>query len=123
MSRSRWPDSCYGVTLESMSHELSSADLRAIADLAQDPTRRYELSADITIVVHDLDALRAAARRAFDHGRFASEAERARSWAAIEDNPTALISQAMDFARLTEDIPGILGHTADWRVRPATDTS
>jgi hypothetical protein len=64
--------------------------------------------------------LRAAARRAFDHGRFPSEEERARAWAAIEDSPTALISQAMDFARLTEDIPGILGHTADWRVRPTT---
>jgi hypothetical protein len=102
-----------------MSHELSSADLRAIAHLADDPSRRFELSAEITIVVHDLDALRAAARRAFDHGRFASEEERARAWSAIEDSPTALISQAMDFARLTEDIPGILGHTADWRVRPA----
>lgn len=101
-----------------MSHELSSADLRAIEHLADDPSRRFELSAEITIIVHDLDALRAAARRAFDHGRFASEAERARAWSAIEDNPTALISQAMDFARLTEDIPGILGHTADWQVRP-----
>jgi hypothetical protein len=104
-----------------MSHELSSADLRAIARLAEDPARRYELSAEITIVVHDLDALRAAARRAFDHGRFASEADRARAWAAIENNPTGLLSQAIDFARLTEDIPGILGHTADWRVRAATD--
>jgi hypothetical protein len=104
-----------------MSHELSSADLRAIAQLAKDPARRYELSAEITIVVHDLDALRAAAKRAFDHGRFASEQERARAWAAIENNPTGLISQAIDFARLTEDIPGILGHTADWRVRAATD--
>jgi hypothetical protein len=103
-----------------MSNELSSADLRAIAHLADDPSRRFELSAEITIIVHDLDALRAAARRAFDHGRFPSEEERARAWAAIEDSPTALISQAMDFARLTEDIPGILGHTADWRVRPAS---
>ncbi len=105
-----------------MSHELSSADLRAIARLADDPARRFELSAEITIVVHDLDALRAAARRSFDHGRFASEQERARAWAAIEDNPTSLISQAIDFARLTEDIPGILGHTADWTVRPTTPT-
>jgi hypothetical protein len=102
-----------------MSHELSSADLREIAHLAEDPTRRYELSAEITIIVHDLDALRTAARRAFDHGRFATEAERARAWSAIENNPTGLISQAIDFARLTEDIPGILGHTADWRVSPA----
>lgn len=102
-----------------MSHELSSADLRAIAHLADDPARRYELSAEITIVVHDLDALRAAARRAFDYGRFASEAERARAWAAIEDNPTSLISQAIDFARLTEDVPGILGRTADWHIRHA----
>ncbi len=106
-----------------MSHELSSADLQAITRLADDPTRRYELSAEITIIVHDLDALRAAARRAFDHGRFASEAERTRAWTAIEDNPTGLISQAMDFARLTEDIPGILAHTATWTVRAAVENS
>ncbi|HEY0450598.1 hypothetical protein [Actinophytocola sp.] len=104
-----------------MSHELSSADLRAIAHLADDPARRFELSAEITIIVHDLDALRAAARKSFDHGRFASERDRERAWAAIEDNPTGLISQAIDFARLTEDIPGLLGHTADWTVRRATD--
>jgi hypothetical protein len=103
-----------------MSHELSSTELRAITR-ATDPTRRYQIDASLSIVVHDLDALRAAARRAFDHGRFASEQERARAWAAIEDHPDRLISQAMDFARLTEDIPGILGHTAEWSVRQAGD--
>lgn len=102
-----------------MAHELSSTELRSIAHLAEDPANRYELTAEITIVVHDLAALRAAARHAFDHGRFASERERASAWAAIEDNPSALISQAVDFARLTEDVPGLLGHTADWTVRPA----
>ncbi|HEX2130261.1 MAG TPA: hypothetical protein VHH15_01780 [Actinophytocola sp.] len=100
-----------------MTHELSSTELRTIAQ-TDDPTRRYRVDASLTIVVHDLDALRAAARRAFDHGRFASEQERARAWADIADRPDRLISQAMDFARLTEDIPGILGHTAGWTVRP-----
>ncbi|MCT2588085.1 hypothetical protein [Actinophytocola gossypii] len=99
-----------------MTHELSSSELRAIVR-TDDPTRRYQVDASLTIVVHDLDALRAAARRAFDHGRFASEQERARAWAAIADHPDRLISQAIDFARLTEDIPGILGHTAEWTVR------
>lgn len=99
-----------------MSHELSSTELRAITRSA-DPARRYRVDASLSIVVHDLDALRAAARKAFDHGRFASEQERARAWAAIEDHPDRLISQAIDFARLTEDIPGILGHTAEWTVR------
>lgn len=104
-----------------MSHELSSADLRAIEHLKDDPSRRFELSAEITILVHDLDALRAAARRAFDHGRFASEQQRVRAWHGIEDNPSALISQALDFARLTEDIPGVIGHGAHWTVSPATE--
>jgi hypothetical protein len=99
-----------------MTHELSSSELRDIIR-TDDPARRYQVDASLTIVVHDLGALRAAARRAFDHGRFANEQERARAWAAIADHPDRLISQAMDFARLTEDIPGILGHTADWTVR------
>lgn len=99
-----------------MSDELSGAELRAITRTA-DPSRRYTVDASFSVVVHDLDALRAAARKAFDHGRFASEQERARAWAAIEDHPDRLISQAIDFARLTEDVPGILGHTAEWTVR------
>jgi hypothetical protein len=98
-----------------MSHELSSAELRAIA-LSDDPTRRYQVDATLQIVVHDLDALRAAARKAFDHGRFNSEQERRAAWAAIEDHPDRLLSQAMDFARLTEDIPGIIGQAAQWTV-------
>ncbi|GAB3448025.1 hypothetical protein [Actinophytocola sediminis] len=98
-----------------MSHELSSAELRTITRSA-DPSRRYLVDASLSIVVHDLDALRAAARRAFDHGRFASEQERARAWAAIEHHPDRLIAQAIDFARLTEDIPGVIGHTAEWTV-------
>lgn len=99
-----------------MSNELTSTELRAITRTA-DPSRRYSIDASLSIVVHDLDALRAAARKAFDHGRFASEQERARAWAAIEDHPDRLVSQAIDFARLTEDIPGIVGHTAEWTVR------
>lgn len=98
-----------------MSHELSATELRAITGSA-DPARRYRVDATLSIVVHDLDALRAAARKAFDHGRFTNEQERARAWAAIENHPDRLLSQAIDFARLTEDIPGILGHTAEWTV-------
>ncbi len=94
-----------------MSHELSSAELRAIAT-SDDPARRYRLSASATIVVHDLDALRAAARKAFDHGRFASEQERKAAWTAIVDRPDLLLAQAVDFARLTEDVPGIIAHPA-----------
>lgn len=103
-----------------MSHELSGAELRAIA-LTDDPTRRYHVDASLEIVVHDLDALRAAARRAFDHGSFTSEPERAAAWDSIKDHPDRLLSQAMDFARLTEDIPGIIGHTAEWTVRRSSD--
>jgi hypothetical protein len=102
-----------------MSHELSSAELRAIA-LSDDPARRYEVSASFTIVVHDLDALRAAARKAFDHGRFASEQERVAAWAAITDHPDRLLAQAIDFARLTEDVPGIIGRPTDATVRKAS---
>jgi len=100
-----------------MSHELSSAELRAIA-LSDDPARHYRLSASATIVVHDLDALRAAARKAFDHGRFAGEQERKAAWAAIVDRPDLLLAQAIDFARLTEDVPGIIAHPATATVHP-----
>ncbi len=100
-----------------MSHELSRADVIA---LASQKGRQYQVSAQVTVVVHDFDALRAAARRAFDHGRFASEQERAAAWAAIKDDPARLISQAIDFARLTEDIPGLLPHSADWTVGKAS---
>jgi hypothetical protein len=101
---------------EDMSHELSSAELRAITR-SDDPSTRYQVEASLSIIVHDLDALRAAARKAFDHGRFTNEQERARAWSAIENHPDRLLSHAMDFARLTEDIPGIIGHTAEWTVR------
>lgn len=96
-----------------MTHELSRAQVLAIAG---DRERQFHVSADITVVVHDLDALRSAARRAFDHGRFASETERATAWAAIENDPASLIGQVVDFARLTEDIPGLLPHSAEWTV-------
>ena len=72
------------------------------------------------VVVHDLDALRTAARRAFDHGRFASEQERAKAWESIEHDPAALIGQVIDFARLTEDVPGLLPHQAEWTVSKAS---
>jgi hypothetical protein len=97
-----------------MTHELSRSQVLAIAGQRD---RRYQIAAEIEVVVHDLDALRAAARKAFDHGRFATEDERTRAWATIEDDPSALISQALDFARLTEDVPGLLPHSADWTVR------
>lgn len=99
-----------------MSHELSAAEVRAITRSAE-PDARYRIDASFSIVVHDLEGLRAAARRAFDHGRFASEQERERSWAAIENDPGRLLSQAIDFARLTEDVPGILGHSVEFVVR------
>ncbi|MCA1655626.1 MAG: hypothetical protein LC635_04105 [Pseudonocardiaceae bacterium] len=99
-----------------MSHELSRAEVIAIAGQRY---RQYRVSADLTVVLHDFDALRAAARRAFDHGRFASERERTRAWAAIEDDPGSLIGQVLDFARLTEDVPGLLPHAAEWSVRKA----
>jgi hypothetical protein len=97
-----------------MTHELSRSQVLAIAG-QQD--RRFHVEAQITVVVHDLDALRTAARRAFDHGRFASEAERTKAWSAIEDDPASLIGQVLDFARLTEDVPGLLPHSAEWTVR------
>jgi hypothetical protein len=100
-----------------MTHELSRSQVLAIAGQRD---RRFHITAEISVVVHDLDALRAAARRAFDHGRFASEAERARAWAAIENDPAGLIGQVLDFARLTEDVPGLLPHTAEWTVRKAS---
>lgn len=96
-----------------MTHELSRSQVLAIAE-QQD--RRFQVDAHVTVVVHDLDALRNAARRAFDHGRFATERERAQAWAAIENDPASLIGQALDFARLTEDIPGLLPHSAEWTV-------
>ena len=96
-----------------MTHELSRSQVLAIAEQR---ARRFHIAAEITVVVHDLEALRAAARRAFDHGRFASEQERASAWAAIEDDPAGLIGQAVDFARLTEDVPGLLPHSAEWTV-------
>jgi hypothetical protein len=96
-----------------MTHELSRSQVLAIAEQRD---RRYQIDAHIKVVVHDLDALRAAARRAFDHGRFASEHERAQAWAAIENDPASLIGQALDFARLTEEIPGLLPHSAEWTV-------
>ncbi|GAB1509532.1 hypothetical protein [Actinophytocola sp. KF-1] len=100
-----------------MTHELSRAQVLAMASQRD---RRFHIAAEISVVVHDMDALRAAARRAFDHGRFASEAERTRAWAAIEDDPAGLIGQVLDFARLTEDVPGLLPHTAEWTVRKAS---
>jgi hypothetical protein len=96
-----------------MTHELSRSEVLAIAEQRD---RRFQIDAHVSVVVHDLDALRTAARRAFDHGRFASEQERARSWAAIENDPAGLINQVLDFARLTEDVPGLLPHSADWTV-------
>jgi hypothetical protein len=106
-----------GRTLEGMTHELSRSQVLAIAEQRD---RRFHVEAQVTVVVHDLDALRAAARRAFDHGRFTTEQERAKAWAAIENDPAGLINQALDFARLTEDIPGLLPHSADWTVRRET---
>lgn len=100
-----------------MTHELSRSQVLAIAS---EGDRQFDIAAEIKVVVHDLDALRAAARRAFDHGRFASEQERSRAWAAIEDDPASLIGQAIDFARLTEDVPGLLPHSAEWTVRKAS---
>ncbi|MFL6119732.1 hypothetical protein [Actinophytocola sp.] len=96
-----------------MTHELTRSQVLAIAEQRD---RRFQVEARINVVVHDLDALRAAARRAFDHGRFPTEQERARAWAAIENDPASLIGQALDFARLTEDIPGLLPHSAEWTV-------
>jgi hypothetical protein len=96
-----------------MTHELSRSQVLAIAEQRD---RQFHVAAEITVVVHDLDALRTAARRAFDHGRFAGEQERARAWAAIENDPASLIGQVVDFARLTEDIPGLLPHSAEWTV-------
>src|SRR5262245_4797353 len=96
-----------------MTHELSRSQVLAIAE-QQD--RRFHVDAQITVVVHDLEALRIAARRAFDHGRFATEQERAQAWAAIENDPASLIGQAIDFARLTEDVPGLAPHSAEWTV-------
>jgi hypothetical protein len=100
-----------------MTHELSRSQALAFAG---ERDRRFHIAAEISVVVHDLDALRAAARRAFDHGRFASEQERTRAWTAIEDDPASLIGQVVDFARLTEDIPGLLPHTAEWTVARAS---
>jgi hypothetical protein len=99
--------------MEGMTHELSRSQVLAIAS---EGDRQYDVSAEIKVVVHDLDALRQAARRAFDHGRFTSEQERAKAWAAIENDPASLIGQAVDFARLTEDVPGLLPHSAEWTV-------
>src|ERR1043165_8207594 len=100
-----------------MTHELSRSQVLAIA---QERNRRFHVDATIDVVVHDLDALRAAARRAFDHGRFASETERTRAWAAIENDPAGLIGQVLDFSRLTEDVPGLLPHGAEWTVGKAS---
>lgn len=103
--------------MEGMTHELSRSQVLAMASQRD---RRFHVTAELSVVVHDLDALRAAARRAFDHGRFAGEAERARAWAAIENDPAGLIGQVLDFARLTEDVPGLLPHTAEWTVSKAS---
>jgi hypothetical protein len=100
-----------------MTHELSRSQVLAIAG---ERDRQFHVSAEFTVVVHDLDALRAAARRAFDHGRFASEEERTKAWSAIESDPASLIGQVIDFARLTEDVPGLLPHSAEWTVRTVT---
>jgi hypothetical protein len=97
-----------------MTHDLTRSQVLAIAG---ERDRRFHVDAEITVVVHDLDALRAAARRAFDHGRFATEEERTRAWSAIETDPASLIGQVVDFARLTEDVPGLLPHSAEWTVR------
>jgi hypothetical protein len=96
-----------------MTHELTRSQVLAIAEQRN---RRFQVDAHVKVVVHDMDALRTAARRSFDHGRFASEQERAQAWAAIENDPASLIGQALDFARLTEDIPGLLPHSAEWTV-------
>ena len=96
-----------------MTHELSRAQVLAVAEQRD---RRFQVDAHIHVMVHDLDALRTAARRAFDHGRFASEQERTQAWEAIENDPTSLIGQVLDFARLTEDVPGLLPHSAEWTV-------
>jgi hypothetical protein len=100
-----------------MTHELSRSQVLAMAGQRD---RRFHIAAEISVVVHDLDVLRTAARRAFDHGRFASEQERARAWQAIEEDPAALIGQVIDFARLTEDVPGLLPHSAEWTVSKAS---
>jgi hypothetical protein len=100
-----------------MTHELSRSQVLAIAG---DRDRQFDINAELKVVVHDLDALRAAARRAFDHGRFASEQERTKAWSAIENDPASLIGQVIDFARLTEDIPGLLPHSAEWTVAKAS---
>jgi hypothetical protein len=100
--------------MEGMTHELSRSQVLAIA---QERDRRFQVEATINVVVHDLDALRTAARRAFDHGRFASEGERATAWTTIENDPARLIGQVLDFARLTEDVPGLLPQDAEWTVR------
>lgn len=96
-----------------MTHELSRTQVLAIAEQRD---RRFHVDAHINVMVHDLDALRTAARRAFDHGRFTSEQQRAQAWAAIENDPASLIGQVLDFARLTEDVPGLLPHSAEWTV-------
>jgi hypothetical protein len=96
-----------------MTHELSRTQVLAIAEQHD---RRFQVEAKVNVMVHDLDALRTAARRAFDHGRFATEQERTQAWAAIENDPASLIGQALDFARLTEDVPGLLPHSAEWTV-------
>ena len=96
-----------------MTHELTRSQVLAIAEQRD---RRFLVEARINVIVHDLDALRAAARRAFDHGRFTTEQERATTWAAIENDPASLIGQVLDFARLTEDVPGLLPHSAEWTV-------
>jgi hypothetical protein len=96
-----------------MTHELSRAQVLAVAEQRD---RRFQVDAHIHVMVHDLDALRTAARRAFDHGRFANEQERTQAWEAIENDPASLIGQVLDFARLTEDVPGLLPHSAEWTV-------
>lgn len=99
-----------------MTHELTRSQVLAFAGQRE---RRFHVAAEISVVVHDLDALRAAARKAFDHGRFASERERTTAWTAIENDPASLIGQVIDFARLTEDVPGLLPHSAQWTVGKA----
>src|SRR5919199_414333 len=114
MTRFAWLDRLRRAHHGGMTHELTRSQVLAIAEQRD---RRFHVEATINVIVHDLDALRTAARRAFDHGRFASEQERAQAWAAIENDPASLIGQALDFARLTEDIPGLLPHSAEWTVR------
>jgi hypothetical protein len=104
-----------------MSHDLSGEELRAAAALKDDPERQYRIVANVTVVVHDLDKLRAAARRALDHGRFEDEQARRELWASVENDPARLVSQAIDIGRLTEDIPGVLGHDANWTVCKVAD--